>query len=109
MVLWQLYRSRNDKIWNDKDSSHRIMIYAALEFHFSWLEARARTEGTSSSFASRQVISWKKPPPSFLKCNMDASLSKNLEATGLAFVIRNAKGGFISSHTMRLPDLLSAK
>lgn len=52
---------------------------------------------------------WKKPPPGFLKCNLDASLSQNLEATGLVFVIRNAEGGFIASHTMRLPGLLSAK
>ena len=38
---------------------------------------------------------WEKPPPGFIKCNIDAAVDNNQEAMGAVFVLHDEEGALI--------------
>ncbi|XP_024632655.2 uncharacterized protein [Medicago truncatula] len=54
----------------------------------------AITQTPWSDYAAH--VSWSKPPPSHLKCNVDCALFNNISAVGYGFCFRNSTGHFVS-------------
>nr|GMC92116.1 uncharacterized protein LOC109155154 [Ipomoea batatas] len=40
---------------------------------------------------------WRKPPPGWVKLNVDVAINKGLNSTGLGFILRNEDGNFLAA------------
>lgn len=51
-------------------------------------------------------LTWQKPPPGFLKCNIDAAFHEDQNLTSLAYCWRNDHGVFLGAMSSWVPPLL---
>lgn len=88
MIMWQLWKSRNDKVWSNVDRSYKEVIHQALDYLYSWLEVRTRApEINQSSPSTICDIEWRRPDPGYVKCNIDATLVQNKNGIGFGMIL----------------------
>jgi hypothetical protein len=100
MMLWCLWRRRNEKLWEDKEHQIQVSIQQARDQIMQWqlarndeTEARPRDCDISSS-------RWQPPSAGVLKCNVEVAIFWELNRYGVGMCIRNNKGQFIKANTM---------
>ncbi|KDP24857.1 hypothetical protein JCGZ_24451 [Jatropha curcas] len=55
------------------------------------------------------VHAWQRPPPGWIKINVDASLGGSGGFVGIGAVVRDSHAHFLAARTWGIPDLLDAK
>ncbi|KAL3612740.1 hypothetical protein D5086_003760 [Populus alba] len=67
-------------------------VQAGLNFLSRWSASRF----TPAHIAIHPSLpKWEKPPPGFIKCNIDAAVDNNQEAMGAVFVLHDEEGALI--------------
>jgi hypothetical protein len=52
---------------------------------------------------------WQRPPPGFVKCNVDASFSKPLNKVGIGMCLRDEFGMYMGAKTMWFQPLMDVR
>ena len=94
MVLWAIWRTRNDVVWRDARLSVRVLIHHALGFLYDWLQVCSKV-GEDLSLASRVYCKWHVPQFPFVTCIVDASFSNELDIIGLGMVVHDSHSHFL--------------
>jgi ribonuclease HI len=92
MILWSLWKNRNAKLWENSDSAPTFIVQSARDSLNEWSYMQHH------KIHGQQVhhtVMWSKPPPPFLKCNVDCALFNNNSVAGYGLCIRNSTGQFI--------------
>lgn len=82
MLLWSIWKRRNEKLWNNNDISALISTRLAMEYLHNWKAARLFLDISTmynSSVAVEQEQTqqrWQRPNAGRLKCNVDAAIFK---------------------------------
>ncbi|XP_073271562.1 uncharacterized protein [Primulina huaijiensis] len=83
MILWSLWRQRNEKLGNNTQNTSTQAKGRRQIFH------------SNSTNVAPICKRWHKPPPHFLKCNTDAALFTSSNMFGLSCVLRDENGEFM--------------
>lgn len=89
IILWNIWRQCNDKVWNNLETPPNIIVSLAKQFHSDWLHARNYAHDTTTNRDTHQLQTWDKPPQGQVKSNVDAALFKQQQSFGVGFCIRN--------------------
>jgi hypothetical protein len=73
LILWVVWRNRNDKVWNDVKESGRSLGIAVLQ---QWNSVQQHSHSTTQQ--QLPTSSWQKPAINWYKCNVDAGFNKVL-------------------------------
>ena len=77
MILWNMWRQRNGKLWRNDFLSATQMVHIGLEYLSDWSNARMVSHGHGSSTCVNQfLVHLCKPAVNFLKCNTDAYIPR---------------------------------
>ncbi|XP_075521064.1 uncharacterized protein LOC142554262 [Primulina tabacum] len=110
MVLWGIWRARNEKLWNRISNTAHQVVDSAMQLLSDWKGVRG-IEGSNEANRqqSNQSYTWKKPQAPTFKCNVDATLHNESRNTGMGMVLRDSMGSFISARTNAIPGLVEIK
>ncbi|XP_073019350.1 uncharacterized protein [Primulina eburnea] len=105
MIMWGLWKQRNDKLWNNKHCTSAQLVHGALQTLYDWLQAKKRGSQFHPTVqrAAPTCKRWHKPPPHFLKCNTDATMFTNNNTFGLSSVLRDENGEFMACRMQHSP------
>jgi len=92
MVLWSLWKDRNSKLWENSDSAPTFIVQSAKDSLNEWCYMQHHKNQGQQVHHS---VLWTKPPPPFLKFNVDCALFNNNSVAGYGLYIRNSTGQFI--------------
>jgi len=89
MILWNIWKGRNSKLWEGSDTPPSIIVQRAKDSLHEWhCMQRARQPGQGTYIEAK----WMKPLPPSMKCNVDCALFNNNTITGYGFCIRDSSG-----------------
>ncbi|CAN1729406.1 hypothetical protein LINPERHAP1_LOCUS604 [Linum perenne] len=75
VVLWSIWGERNQRVWEKKSRTARLVVEAGFTAQLEWEQARAMPNDRSDD-RNHHVLSctkWHNPPIGKLKCNVDAA------------------------------------
>ncbi|XP_073272537.1 uncharacterized protein [Primulina huaijiensis] len=100
MVLWGIWRTRNEKLWNKIFKPAESVVSSALQLLMDW-RAVCSIERIRDRTNQRdgERITWQKPQAQALKCNVDALVQNGLRNIGVGMVFRGSDGLFILAKT----------
>ncbi|KAG2327931.1 hypothetical protein Bca52824_010659 [Brassica carinata] len=100
-ILWRLWKSRNELIFNSKVIPHEVCFTLAVSDVHEWVSCTAHLEtGVSPARQQTQPMQyrsskWKKPPMGWVKCNYDSSHRNDNTPSGMGWIIRSCNGTFL--------------
>ena len=108
MILCCLWRQRNQKIWENSSLSTVKAMEQGYVFLQDWRRARA---GASFSAIQRAhgPLTWSRPLGGRWKCNLDATMFRDLSAIGLGMVMQRNDGQFYACKMLLMPLSYSVK
>jgi len=98
MMLWCLWRRRNDKVWDGDLKPINIAVQLARESLFQWQEVRSRPAALVQH-QQQHIEAWQPPDEDFVKCNVDAAMFEAQRCFGIGMCIRNSRGHFLKAAT----------
>ncbi|KAL1191792.1 hypothetical protein V5N11_033664 [Cardamine amara subsp. amara] len=103
LIGWQLWKSRNDLIFNKVSHNVYSIITKEEENLVEWICATTSTHQPSPHLSPPlQQAYWQKQPPGYLKCNFDASYIHNNTHIGVGWVLRDEYGIYKLSGSSKL-------
>ncbi|GAU43908.1 hypothetical protein TSUD_88810 [Trifolium subterraneum] len=73
MLLWCIWRNRNDKLWNDNvQTPHQIGRYAFDAWN-DWYSVHKLQSNSESRTTKADLVRWEKPALGWVKCNVDVA------------------------------------
>ena len=97
VLVWRVWKARNDVLWNGTDISPIDVQLKAQ----TWLSEFKKWNVAITPAASVRVLKWKRPDFGWIKCNFDAAWEENGAYGGFGVVLRNATGGFMAALACR--------
>ncbi|KAJ9136096.1 hypothetical protein P3X46_033208 [Hevea brasiliensis] len=86
MILWAIWRHRNDVLWNDVHKDPSQVVSSASAFLLQWQQAQAPCNTAapvnSQVYGVDSAVVWRKPVDGYIKCNVDASVPSNGQGVG---------------------------
>jgi hypothetical protein len=102
-LLWQIWASRNDVIWNAAYHTSTSIGRTALDAWQQWQEVHKHLPQPVVQHRQNRVqcnISvWEKARETWLKCNVDAVFHDRNHITSFACCVRDSHGQFIRAQT----------
>lgn len=98
VILWIIWRNRNNKIWNNAEPNANISVSQGLQFSVEWLSVRAN-QHQQIHHSSHQITSWIPPAAGFFKCNFDVAIFKEENTFGIGLCLRGADGTFVKAYS----------
>lgn len=110
MILWNIWRQRNDKVWTDTHKDPSTSVRLAMEFLCDWLRAKQISQEIASADSLDSGYSdWYRPPRSFVKCNVDAAFFISEQKIGIGCILRDENGMFLRCRTCIIVGMVSVK
>ncbi|CAN1808057.1 hypothetical protein LINPERHAP1_LOCUS25275 [Linum perenne] len=111
-VMWAIWRERYQRVWTRQTTIASVVVSRGLEALYEWQAVRLKPARTGTA-VPRQVRcgQWHPPKPTFLKCNVDASIRVN-EIRWSNSMALNEEGNFVSGKTGwsdGIPEIREAK
>ncbi|KAL9279821.1 putative ribonuclease H domain, reverse transcriptase zinc-binding domain-containing protein [Arabidopsis thaliana] len=116
-IVWRIWKNRNNLIFEGTSFSALDSVNKIREDVVEWFEAQCGERGNSVLNASprnsdRVEVSvlenaWKKPPPTWLKCNIGSAWSKRNNIAGGAWVLRDDDGKILLHSRRSFPCILN--
>ncbi|KAF7821450.1 ribonuclease H [Senna tora] len=104
VTSWLIWKQRRDWIFNDKHDNSVMLHYKILNSLKAYEEASRVTrlaEANTRAFKDINV-SWKPPPPGFVKLNVDGSFWQQTNSVGCRGVIRDSNGNWLAGFSRSL-------
>lgn len=96
IVCWSLWYRRNKWVWDKVNKSVHGMMKEAMAMLQDWRDAQDVTQQRGLNQSGTVINKWQKPPPGWVKINMDAATSTNgRHVSGFGCVARDAGGSFL--------------
>ncbi|XP_019172856.1 PREDICTED: uncharacterized protein LOC109168295 [Ipomoea nil] len=95
MICLRIWEARNDKVWNHHVTSAAAVVDQANIFFQEWSNINSDIQDSTTVVA--HPTKWTKPPPDYLKVNVDAALDSINMQMGLGIVIRDSMGEFVAA------------
>lgn len=85
------------RLWKEIHNSADSVSHLARETLYNWHAAQGLKRTVSSDISIREPPwVWKRPPASWVKCNVDAACFRNEGLTGCGSILRDEHGDFIA-------------
>ncbi|GAU10714.1 hypothetical protein TSUD_425140, partial [Trifolium subterraneum] len=98
MLLWVLWKNRNNSVWEAVKESGQVLGAKTLCL---WQEWATMQRTSSSNFqpaeTSQQIIQWQRPHSGWFKCNVDAGFHNDLNKTSVGWCLRDHAGQFVKA------------
>ncbi|KAM6555080.1 hypothetical protein CsatB_015842 [Cannabis sativa] len=103
ILCWAIWGARNDKVWNNKDSTASFIYAFAATYLEQWNSTQAPYLETSRTglLAGDGNDRWCAPAANVIKVNVDASIFEGRQDYGYGMVARD-EHGFMLEATSRL-------
>lgn len=101
-VSWAVWKARNDKVWNNKNSSANSVLYSAKSYLTQWRETQSRSFMAlpRAGLAEDGANSWVKPQELTVKVNVDAAIFQEHVSFGAGMVARDFRGKLLQARTV---------
>jgi len=107
MMLWCLWRRRNDKVWEGVLKPTVMVVQLAREVLSQWQAANGTSAAPAEVMSAaapaqrqqQQQTQWQPPDADYLKCNVDAAIFKEQRSFGIGMCIRDSHGNIIKAST----------
>ncbi|KAL8544247.1 hypothetical protein ACS0TY_004689 [Phlomoides rotata] len=105
MVIWRLWKERNEELWNKTHVDAHTVVRLAKQFLEDWLSSRvALANGSSRHMCGK----WHPPRGDYLKANIDATFFNTMEI-GFGVIIHDSNGRHIYSRSHVMPGFYQSK
>ncbi|XVE65706.1 hypothetical protein DITRI_Ditri08aG0021300 [Diplodiscus trichospermus] len=102
VILWGIWRERNQRCWNNKVQTPGQVIYSSKEMLYDWVQVHV--ESKNNTVSGKETISchqWHGPPAAYLKFNIDASLFIESSEIGMGAVLRDEQRNLVAARMDR--------
>uniref|UniRef100_A0A803Q5E7 procollagen-proline 4-dioxygenase n=1 Tax=Cannabis sativa TaxID=3483 RepID=A0A803Q5E7_CANSA len=101
MLCWALWKSRNNTVWNKRNSSVNDVLVSASITLDHWRKAQDKFALSSLSLNNSDdgAELWTKPANNYIKINIDAALFHHENFYGFGIVVRDDLGKLIEAKT----------
>ncbi|CAJ2634757.1 unnamed protein product [Trifolium pratense] len=97
MTAWSLWRKRNMHLWENKIETIMQVVHRANNTIQAWRQAKLNNTNRPHQSQHDQRVPWQTPPPSYLKCNIDAAVFSHDNKVSLGACLRDEKGVFVAA------------
>jgi len=93
-LIWRIWKSRNDLVFNKKAIAVADVINQAIMDTKEWLDVKHKNDDNvkGGQTKSSRTDKWQKPGAEWVKCNYDVSNHAGRQDSGLRWIIRNSQG-----------------
>lgn len=95
MIIWSIWRRRNEKLWDGLDVTCSQVVHRASLFLSDWLQAKTISSSIFPSHHSADISVWTHPPHGFYKNNIDATSFSESNLASFRMCIRDDHGVFV--------------
>ena len=95
VVLWSIWRERNQRVWQQISKPPSIVMTCRLEAVDEWKQAHVGRSHTQHQQGRVTCNQWHPPQAPYLKCNSDAVVFANRCAMGSGMVLGMATGDLL--------------
>jgi ribonuclease HI len=99
VVVWMIWRNRNNSVWNNEKESGRGIGMKARQFWLEWNSVQQLQHNNGAAVQQNSQSSWQPPPPNWFKCNVDAGFHRAENKTSLGWCLRDQRGHVIVAGT----------
>ncbi|KAM6544960.1 hypothetical protein CsatB_025696 [Cannabis sativa] len=100
MVLWSIWNTRNDVVWNAKIPMMEEVIQLAKITYVDWFNAQNAAADTTKDHHEPRSDKWKAPEFPIIKVNVDGAVFPMENRFGVGLVARAASGVVIQAKTV---------
>ncbi|KAJ1406846.1 Ribonuclease H-like superfamily [Sesbania bispinosa] len=100
MVLWSLWKQRNEKVWEGVQRATSEVVTRAQEAFTDWNCVKSCDEVGITSVVTSHNFCWFPPQAGRVKCNVDAALFADQNGFGVGLCLRDDKGQYIKSKVL---------
>lgn len=110
MVLWNVWRQRNEKVWNNTHKNIVTTVSLATKYLCDWLATKHLSNAEINNKEPWSgCLKWHRPPSSFVKCNVDAAFFLQANDMGLGIIVWDDKGNVLVYHSSVIPGCASIR
>ncbi|XP_061993825.1 uncharacterized protein LOC133711745 [Rosa rugosa] len=105
MVMWAIWRNRNNVLWNNTKQSADALVLSSL----AWLDEFTKANRVAQLAPSKLQKTWRPPERGTWKLNVDGSFIPNTTLGGVGGVLRDDRGNFRAAFAIPISNVASAK
>lgn len=105
-VCWKLWQVRNNRVWNNVKPQCASIFEDSAAYLDAWKSVHADVK---LPISPAPPVRWQRPPPGYLKVNVDAANDNLTNATGVGFLLRNSEGTFMAAVQKKFACYYNAK
>lgn len=100
-LSWSVWKSRNEKVWNQKNTNVNRIVAIAKEYLTQWRFAQDRRYSAQFQpmLEGDGACTWVKPQTESVKVTTDAAIFRDRGEYGYAMIARDANGELIEAKT----------
>lgn len=104
MVMWQIWKERNEKLWNSKPPKPTTVLSRASIARVERIEVQT-VSGTWRSGGRNKVCGgWHNLEIGWSRCGVDATFFESQNCTGVGIIWQNFRGDFLEAKTITFPS-----
>ncbi|GAU45740.1 hypothetical protein TSUD_77650 [Trifolium subterraneum] len=108
MLLWCIWKNRNDKLWNDNVHMPRQIGRHAFDAWNDWYSVHKLQSNNMSGTTEADVVRWEKPALDWVKCNVDVAFVSGSGRTSMGLCFRDNSGHFMAGMTQWQQTVISS-
>ncbi|GAU36575.1 hypothetical protein TSUD_362450 [Trifolium subterraneum] len=108
MLLWCIWKNRNDKLWNDNVQTPRQIGRYAFDAWNDWYSVHKLQSNSESRTTEADLVRWEKPALGWVKCNVDVAFVPGYGRTSVGLCFRNNRGQVMADITHRQQTVMSS-
>ncbi|GAU34295.1 hypothetical protein TSUD_20010 [Trifolium subterraneum] len=108
MLLWCIWKNRNDKLWNDNVQMPRQIGRHVFDAWNDWYSVHKLQSNNVSGTTEVDVVRWEKPALDWVKCNVDVAFVSGFGRTSMRFCFRDNSGHFMAGMTQCQQTVISS-
>ena len=102
IILWSIWKERNQRLWNDKLRSMHALYYQTTNYLVVLQSVRS-----IASVRHRQIRPWLKPSAGWIKINIDGAFDQVTHCGGVGAVVRDSDGSVLGGLCMKINHVYS--
>ncbi|GAU43270.1 hypothetical protein TSUD_36200 [Trifolium subterraneum] len=99
ILLWCIWKNRNDKLWNDNVQMPRQIGRHAFDAWNDWYSVHKLQSNNVSGTTEADLVRWEKPALDWVKCNVDVAFVAGSGRTSMRLCFRDNSGHFMAGMT----------